>query len=382
MSALTPDDARRMRGVLSRLLSDQDVERLAAVNALLTLLGRNGVSVVDLVPREGLASPMIPAVWNPKAARRAVHPGYGGNPQGVLCFNDELAGWLEGFDRYTSGGRPFWLSAFGGRPHSVTRKGSGSIHVKFCGISVLGSIQPDRIADLLRGTNDGLVPRILWAWPEKLPPQRVSSRVDMDQLEAAYQRLEMLGWGSDGFGAQAPIVLQLADDAADLFHEWEVANAASDGDGGPLYEAFVGKCSGAALRLALVSELTGWAFGGGAEPREVSKRSVAAAITWVEDYAKPMAARVYGDAAVPEVDRNAALLARYVRRTGLDRLNLRELRRTPHKSHLKPLQAKGALEDAIDLLENAGWVRADPHRDGDNPGQQRKDYRVNPKVLK
>lgn len=104
------------------------------------------------------------------------------------------------------------------------------------------------------------------------------------------------------------------------------------------------------------------------EPREVSKRSVAAAITWVEDYAKPMAARVYGDAAVPEVDRNAALLARYVRRTGLDRLNLRELRRTPHKSHLKPLQAKGALEDAIDLLENAGWVRADPHRDGDKAG--------------
>lgn len=83
MSALTPDDARRMRGVLSRLLSDQDGERLAAVNALLTLLGRNGVSVVDLVPREGLASPMIPAVWNPKAARRAVHPGYGGKPRRV-----------------------------------------------------------------------------------------------------------------------------------------------------------------------------------------------------------------------------------------------------------------------------------------------------------
>lgn len=305
-----------------------------------------------------------------------------GNPQGVLCFNDELAGWLEGFDRYTSGGRPFWLSAFGGRPHSVTRKGSGSIHVKFCGISVLGSIQPDRIADLLGGTNDGLVPRILWAWPEKMPPRRVSARVDMARLETAYQRLEMLGWGSDGEGEQAPIILRLDDGAADLFHAWEVENAASDGDGGALYEAFVGKMSGAALRLALVGELTVWAFDGGPEPDRVSQRSVAAAITWVEDYAKPMAARVYGDAAVPEVDRNAALLARYVRRAGLDRLNLRELRRTPHKSQLKPLQPKGALEDALDLLENAGWLLPDFHRDGDNPGQPRKDYRVNPKVLR
>lgn len=305
-----------------------------------------------------------------------------GNPQGVLCFNDELAGWLEGFDRYTSGGRPFWLSAFGGRPHSVTRKGSGSIHVKFCGISVLGSIQPDRIADLLSGTNDGLVPRLLWAWPEKMPPRRVSTRVDMARLEAAYQRLEMLGWGSDAFGNQEGIVLRLADDAADLFHEWEVENALSDGDGGPLYETFVGKMSGAALRLALVGELTGWAFNGGAEPNCVSQRSVAAAIEWVEHYAKPMAARVYGDAAVPEVDRNASLLARYVRKNRLDRLNLRELRRTPHKSHLKPLQGKNAMEDALDLLENAGWVRPDYHREGDGPGQQRKDYRVNPLVLK
>jgi hypothetical protein len=305
-----------------------------------------------------------------------------GNPQGVLCYNDELAGWLESFDKYTSGGRPFWLSSFGGRQHSVTRKGSGSIHVKFCGISVLGSIQPDKIVDLLGGANDGLVPRILWAWPERMPPKRPTGRVDMSALDAAYQRLEMLQWGSDAEGNSAPVVLPLAGRAADIFHMWEVENAASDGDGGSLYEAFVGKLSGAALRLALVSELTAWAFNRGEEPREVSERSIAAAITFAEDYLKPMAGRVYGDAAVPDGERNAALLARYIRRHGFSSINLREMRRTPHKSHLKPLQPKQALEDAMDLLENAGWARADFHRDGDNPGQPRKDYRINPKVLK
>ncbi len=305
-----------------------------------------------------------------------------GNPQGVLCYNDELAGWLESFDKYTSGGRPFWLSAFGGRPHSVTRKGSGSIHVDFCGISVLGSIQPDKIVPLLGGANDGLVPRIIWAWPDKLLPRRPNARVDISRLESAYQRLEMLGWGTDADGKQQAIVLPLAPRAAAMFERWDVDNASTSGDGGNLYEAFVGKMSGAALRLALVSELTAWAFaGGGGEPGEISDASLAAAITWVEDYAKPMAARVYGDAAVPEGERNAALLARYICKANLAVVNLRDMRRHPHKPHLKPLQPRGALEEAMEHLENAGWLRPDFSREG-TPGQPRKDYAVNPKVLK
>ncbi|AKM06120.1 DUF3987 domain-containing protein [Pelagerythrobacter marensis] len=304
-----------------------------------------------------------------------------GNPQGVLCYNDELAGWLESFDKYTSGGRPFWLSAYGGRPHSVTRKGSGSVHVDFCGISVLGSIQPDKIVPLMGGANDGLVPRIIWAWPEKMLPRRPSERVNTTRLEAAYQRLEMLGWGTDAEGKQAPVVLPLAPSGATMFEKWDAENSATSGDGGNLNEAFVGKMSGAVLRLALVAELTGWAFNGGEEPHVVSDASLAAAIKWVEGYAKPMAARVYGDAAVPEAERNAALLARYIRRERLSLVNLRELRRSPHKPHLKPLQPKGALEDAVELLENASWLRPEWHREG-GPGQPRKDYIVNPKVLK
>ena len=58
------------------------------------------------------------------------------------------------------------------------------------------------------------------------------------------------------------------------------------------------------------------------------------------------------------------------------------MHRTPHKSHLKPLQAKGAMEEALELLENAHWVKPDFQREGDTHGQPRKDYIVNPKVLK
>ena len=80
MSVLPPDEARRLKGVLARLLSDHDGERLAAVNALLRLLGKNGVPVVDLVPREGSGDPQIAACWHPKAERRAIYPERAGPP--------------------------------------------------------------------------------------------------------------------------------------------------------------------------------------------------------------------------------------------------------------------------------------------------------------
>lgn len=304
-----------------------------------------------------------------------------GNPQGVLCYNDELAGWLESFDRYTAGGRPFWLSAYGGRSHSVTRKGSGTITIRFCGISVLGSVQPDKLVPLMAGANDGLIPRLVFAWPEKQEPRRPRGRIDRATLERAYQRLEMLQWGSDETGRQQPITLSLTDEAADVFEAWEKDNHRGAGDGGSLYETFAGKVGGLVVRLALLRELTGWAFGDGAEPASVSLTSLAAAINWCEEYAKPMAARVYGDAAVSEGDRNASLLARYIRRNRLDKVNMRELRRSPHKQHLKPLQAKDGIESAIAVLLDHNWLAPAFERDGANAGQPRKDFLVNPAVF-
>lgn len=303
------------------------------------------------------------------------------NPQGVLAHNDELAGWLQSFDRYNSGGRPFWLEAFEGQPFSVSRKGEGSFDLSFLGISVLGSIQPDKLSELLEGANDGLVPRIIWAWPEKRTPRRPRTQVDTDALVRAYERLELLPWGSDQFGTKCAKVLPFSAAAADVFEDWDADNSAGEKDSGSLYESFCGKMSGAVVRLALVAELMAWAFGEGPEPEEISEQSVLAAIMWVEDYAKPMAERVFGDASVSQSDRNASLLARYILKHRLEKLNVRDLRRSPHKSALKPLQAKNALDDAIEALELAGWISADPSREGGSKGRASKDYTVKPAVF-
>ena len=93
-----------------------------------------------------------------------------------------------------------------------------------------------------------------------------------------------------------------------------------------------------------------------------------------------MALRVYGDAILPAVERNAAVLARHIRKAGLHDINKRQLKQSPHKSQLPGLRDKDLLDAAVEHLVDLGWLREDPRREGDLPGRQRSDYVVNPAV--
>jgi hypothetical protein len=308
-----------------------------------------------------------------------------GNPQGTLHFRDELAGWLQSFERYSPGGREFWLEAYGGRPFVIDRKGQtkGPVTIAFNGVSVCGGIQPSKMAAaLLASPDDGLVARFLWAWPDKLPMvQRPREIADIGALEAAYRRLEGLSWAQDAEGCDCAATLPLTTEAADIFEAWEKENAGADEDSSALFKSFVGKMNGVVLRLALVAEFIHWTWDGGTEPREVSATSLVAAAEWVDAYAKPMAERVYGDAGLPDAERLAAVLARYIVKTGLAKINLRDLKRSPHKSKLPGLRDGQVMQSVIDYLCDAGWLMPDHSRGGQAPGRQRQDYLVNPAVL-
>lgn len=344
--------------------------------------------------KEGASTPQMPpaAVEPDEPCRRrtlvvdatpeAVGAILAGNPQGTMHFRDELAGWLMSFDRYSPGGREFWLESFGGRSFVIDRKGAKEpLTIAFNGVTVLGGIQPAKLAAaLFDSPDDGLTARFIWAWPDKVPFKRPQRLADMGALETTYRRLDSLGWAQDAEGRQAPVVIPLSASAADVFEGWQSDNAAIDDDSSSLFKSFVGKMDGAVLRLALVGELVRWAFEGGDEPRQVSLDSLVAAAGFVDDYAKPMAQRVYGDAALPAVERNAAVLARYIRKMGLRTINKRELKRSPHKTPLAALRNADAMNGAVECLVDAGWLIPAPSRDNDMPGKPRGDYVVNPSV--
>jgi hypothetical protein len=65
-------------------------------------------------------------------------------PRGTPPMRDELAGWLEGMQRYSSGGsdRTFWLEAFAGRGFTVERMGRAPLTTDRLTVGVVGGISP------------------------------------------------------------------------------------------------------------------------------------------------------------------------------------------------------------------------------------------------
>ena len=115
--------------------------------------------------------------------------------KGLLFFRDELAGWFGGFGRYSGTGadRAFWIEAYGGRQFTIDRvKHPLPIVIPRLSVGVLGGVQPDRLADLLRGPDDGLQARFLWLWPDKVPPRRPRRSPDTEAALEAFRRLAEL----------------------------------------------------------------------------------------------------------------------------------------------------------------------------------------------
>ncbi|WP_374407445.1 DUF3987 domain-containing protein [Pelagerythrobacter sp.] len=346
---------------------------------------------VKAATKEGIGTPRMPddAVDPDKPQRRrmvvkdvtpeAMASILAGNPAGTLHYRDELSGWLASFDRYAPGGRQFWIEAFGGRPFVIDRKGQDNpISIAFSGVSVSGGIQPDKMADLIAGADDGLLSRFLLAWPEPRPFRRPSRCGDERRLEAMYRRLDGLAWAQGEDGNNTARVLTLASDAADAFDEWARDNDADLDDSGSLFKNFCGKMKGVVLRLSLIIELLQWADRGeGAEPATISARTVMLAADFVEEYAKPMALRTYGDAALPQAERDAAVLAKHILRMGQRQFNARTMRRAA--GYPGPKKADD-LEAALSQLVEADWIRPSPDREGNTPGRKAANFTVNPGV--
>lgn len=110
-------------------------------------------------------------------------------------------------------------------------------------------------------------------------------------------------------------------------------------------------------------------------PSQVGEAAALAAIGLVSEYVRPMARRVYGEAALPLAEGDAAALARrLVRLDPLpEKVNARALRRQRFLPTGEPARYEAALAE----LEEAGWCRlAEPARHG--PGRRAKDWLLNP----
>jgi hypothetical protein len=303
-------------------------------------------------------------------------------PRGLLLVRDELAGWLGAFDKYGGGGsdRAFAIEMYGGQSYVVDRvKNHEPIMIRHLSVGVLGGVQPDKIALVTDGPDDGLAARLLWAWPDNSPEFNLS-RGTLDDMahRDAFLRLTELQMGSDAYGKPEPVRLPLTREAEDALEEFGRDTLKRSHEAAGIMAGALGKARGHAMRLATVLEFLWWSMTRSEpEPRAISVDAIDGAAGLLDSYYLPMTARVLGDAAIPKAERKAMLLARYIRTNGLREFNARDLRREIGGS----IRAAADMDEACAGLVEANIIKPKFTRAGPNPGRSAKRFDVNPAAL-
>lgn len=218
------------------------------------------------------------------------------NPRGLLLVRDELPGWLARMESEEyAGERAFYLESFNGSGRfTYDRIGRGTVHISSCTLSIIGGVQPARIAPLVRGTmtgasNDGLIQRLqLAVWPDIRKSWTWVDRHPDKAARAAYEKVFRDLHGLQLGTPDEPAVLRFSPAAQDMFRAWmeEIQTDARRGDLSPVLESHLLKMPKIAASLALLFELIeGGRF-------EVGEYATALALEWA-DYLRSHANRLY-----------------------------------------------------------------------------------------
>lgn len=179
---------------------------------------------------------------------------------GLLVVRDELAGWIRSFDSYKGGKGgdvQHWLEMHRAGAVIVDRKTGQTLSVPRAAVSIIGTIQPGVLRQVLEGEHmvNGLAARLLFA----MPPQRSKRWSDADvsaETRAAWDdRLEeLIALPYEG----EPLDLPLTPSAHARFVEFynEHAERQEEAENEVVAAAF-SKLEGYAARLALIVELSG-----------------------------------------------------------------------------------------------------------------------------
>ena len=298
-------------------------------------------------------------------------------PKGLLLVRDELAGWLLGLDNYNDAGRAFWIESYGGRKYVIERqKAAEPITVEHNAVGVTGGCQPAKLAELMRGADDGLLARFLWLWPESRPFARGKTIPDIPWATASLDRLRLLEMPPATDDGSALVVVELVEEGWPTLEEFGREMQDRQKESGGLMVSALAKARGHALRLALVLEFLWWAAedGYGPPPDSISASAMREAIQMMRDYFLPMSERVYGDAALPRAERNAVTLARWIAKQSPEVVHVRTMQR---EARLPGLRTAADIHEACGELVEAGWLEPPPHTTARREGRAPQIYSVN-----
>jgi hypothetical protein len=297
------------------------------------------------------------------------------NPRGLVQFRDELAGWLAGLDREgRESDRAFWLECWNGTgAFTVDRIGRGTIPIEACAMSILGGMQPGKLAEYVRGairggfSDDGLIQRFQLAVYPDLPASWTYTDRPIDpQAEAsawaAFQHLRALD--PDAIGAERHAsadvpFLRFDNEAQGLLIEWQtqLMGRLREGNEAAWMESHLAKYPALAGRLALVLHLADGNAGA------VSADTLATALDWC-GYLEGHARRIYA----PAMD-NGLTAAHLILKKHPD-LSKPFTARDLQRRGWAGLSDRDAIEEGLELLVECRHLLAAANEPGPQGGRR------------
>lgn len=183
------------------------------------------------------------------------------NLRGLGVYSDELAGWINNFNRYNKGNEEqFWLSAWSCKPIVVDRRTAGSFMVKKPFIGVVGTIQTALLKDLARGSKgkNGFFERMLFVFPEnlkKMPWSNGGMEINHKEkyVKTIKDILEQCSTEGNEFKERE---LTFENDAKEKVWEWQTANTKKSNDADcDQKRAFYAKLEVYVLRFCIILQV-------------------------------------------------------------------------------------------------------------------------------
>jgi hypothetical protein len=273
------------------------------------------------------------------------------SPRGVLVKRDELAGWIGAMERYHASGkgasadRAFWLQSWNGGHYSIDRVKSGETFIENLSTSIIGGIQPAKLAEIQGLTTDGLLQRFI---PVLIQAPKFAQDIDCTAAVQAYKALvfELISLPAQRLTFTDAAIDVMTELRTHIFQLGQVGDALSEG-----FEGFVGKLEGYAGGLALILHLVN-------NPKEavhnfIGRPTVEAVRRLVMNFILPHAYEIYCLGEGESGSERIRKITSYILTCGLGRIRLTDL-----TSNVRDLRGKDVLEinQRVSPLVAGGWL--------------------------
>lgn len=279
------------------------------------------------------------------------------NPNGLLLERDELYGWLRTLDREDrSNDRTFFLEASSGDgTYTYDRIGRGTLHVPALCLSIVGGIQPARLAPYIhhavRGGNgdDGFIQRFqLAVYPNQPIFERIDQSPDIEAQNNIYQIFTTLAALKPKTGEF--IALRFDHEAQQIFYEWFDHNEQfiRQQNLHPAMESHLIKFRSLIPSLALILELAN-----NPKAKSITKAATIMACNWGK-YLRQHAERIYSSAIDPVPVNALTILGKLEEGKLSNPFMYSDIRR----GNWAGLNEKTDILTALELLEERGFIRS------------------------